>query len=106
MNERLSRRDVLQKSAAFGVLAVVGTGACGKSEPKGPSCSDTTSLSAADAQVRTQLAYVDKSLEPGKTCSNCQQFLPAAPDACGGCKVLKGPISPNGNCKSFLAKPA
>jgi hypothetical protein len=104
MNERLSRRDVLQKSAAFGVLAVVGTAGCGKSEPKGPSCSDTTSLSAADAQVRTSLAYVDNSLDPAKICSNCQQFLPAAPDTCGACKVLKGPINPKGNCKSFAPK--
>jgi len=108
MNERLSRRDLLQKSAAFGVLAVVGAGAaaCGKSEPKGLSCSDTTSLSASDAQVRTSLSYVDNSTEPGKVCAGCQQFLPAAPDTCGGCKVLKGPINPKGNCKSFLAKPA
>jgi hypothetical protein len=103
MNERLSRRDVLQ-SAAFGVLAVVGTGACGKTEARGPSCSDTTSLSASDAQTRVSLAYVDNSPDPTKTCTGCQQFLPAAPDACGACKVLKGPISPHGNCKSFAAK--
>jgi hypothetical protein len=104
MNERLSRRDVLHRSAAFGVLAVVGA-ACGKSEPKGPSCADTTSLSASDAQVRTQLSYVDTAPDPTKACASCQQFLPAAPDTCGGCKILKGPISPRGNCKSFLAKP-
>jgi hypothetical protein len=104
MDEKLSRRDVLQRSAALSVLAVVGAGAC-KSEPKPLSCVDTTSLSAADAQVRTSLAYVDKSVEPGKTCSNCQQFIPAAPDACGTCKVVKGPINPKGNCKSFVAKP-
>jgi hypothetical protein len=104
MNEKLSRRDVLQKSAAFGVLAVVGAG-CGKSEPK-LSCADTTSLSAGDAAVRTQLAYVDNAPDPLKSCEKCQQFLPAAPNACGACKVLKGPINPHGNCKSFLAKPA
>jgi hypothetical protein len=102
MNEKLSRREALQKSAAFGVLAVVGAG-CGKSEPK-LSCADTTSLSAPDAQVRTQLVYVDNSPDPTKTCTGCQQFLPGAPNACGACKILKGPINPNGNCKSFLAK--
>lgn len=106
MDEKLSRRDVLQKGAAFGLLTVVGAAACGKSQAKGLSCSDTTSLSAADAQVRTSLAYVDMSTDPGKTCSGCQQFLPGPPDACGSCKVLKGPINPKGNCKSFLAKPA
>ncbi len=106
MDEKLSRRQALQKTTAFGVLAIVGTSACGRSEPKGLSCSDTTSLSAADAQVRTSLSYVDVSTDPGKTCSRCQQFLPGPPDACGACKVLKGPINPKGNCKSFLAKPA
>lgn len=103
MNEKLSRRDVLQKSAALGVLVVAG--GCGKAEPKALSCTDTMSLSAADAQVRTSLAYVDTSTEPGKHCSNCQQFLPAAPDVCGACKIVKGPINPGGYCKSFVAKP-
>jgi hypothetical protein len=105
MDEKLSRREVLQQSAAFGVLAVTGV-ACGKEQPKALSCTDTMSLSAADAQVRTSLAYVDNSVEPGKTCSNCQQFIPGAPDACGTCKVVKGPINPKGNCKSFVAKTA
>jgi hypothetical protein len=104
MNEKLSRRDVLKRSAAFGVLAAVGGVACSK--PKSLSCADTTSLSSADAQTRVTLAYVDNSVEPGKMCSGCQQFVPAAPDACGTCKVVKGPINPKGYCKSFVAKPA
>jgi hypothetical protein len=103
MDAKLSRRDLLEQTAAFGVLVVVGAG-CGKAT-KALSCTDTMSLSAADAQVRTSLAYVDSSVEPGKMCSNCQQFIPAAPDACGTCKVVKGPINPKGNCKSFVAKP-
>jgi CheY-like chemotaxis protein len=55
---------------------------------------------------RPALLYVDNSTEPGKSCSRCQQFLPAAPGACGACKVVKGPINPDGYCKSFVAKPA
>ena len=106
MNEKLSRRDVLKKSAAFGLLAVAGATACGKTADKALSCSDTTSLSASDALVRTSLAYVDTSTDPAKTCSKCQQFLVGPPGACGTCKVVKGPINPGGNCKSFLAKPA
>jgi hypothetical protein len=104
MDEKLSRRDVLKRSAAFGVLAADGGGACSK--PKSLSCVDTTSLSSADAQTRVTLAYVDNSVEPGKMCSACQQFVPAAPDVCGTCKVVKGPINPKGYCKSFVAKPA
>jgi len=105
MNERVSRRDLLQKSAAFGVLAVVGAGACSKPEAK-LSCTDTMSLSAADAQLRSTLSYVDVSMQPGKSCSNCEQFLPGPANACGTCKVLRGPINPTGNCKSFAPKPA
>ncbi len=102
MDSKLSRRDVLQKSAALGLFAVVGT-ACSK-EQKALSCTDTMSLSSADALVRTTLSYADKSPEAGKSCSVCQQFIPAAPAACGTCKVLKGPINPAGYCKSFAPK--
>jgi hypothetical protein len=106
MNGKFSRRDLLQRSATFGALAVAGVvlEACGKDQPKALSCMDTMSLSASDAQVRTSLMYVDNSVEAGKSCSSCQQFIPAAPDTCGTCKLLKGPINPKGYCKSFLAK--
>jgi hypothetical protein len=104
MDEKLSRRDVLKQSAAFGVLAAMGGVACSK--PKSLSCTDTMSLSSTDAQTRVTLAYVDNSVEPGKSCTKCQQFIPAAPDTCGTCKVVKGPINPNGYCKSFVVKPA
>jgi hypothetical protein len=105
MDQKLSRRDVLQRGAALGVVTVVGTAAC-KETPKPLSCVDTTSLAAADVQVRTSLAYVDVSVEPGKSCTVCQQFVPVAPNTCGTCKVVKGPINPKGFCKSFVAKPA
>lgn len=102
--ERLSRRETLMGSAVLGVVALVGAAACGK-EKNVLSCTDTMSLSATDAQTRVSLAYVDHSSDPHRTCTNCQQFVPAAPGACGTCKVVKGPINPAGNCKSFLAKP-
>jgi hypothetical protein len=103
MDDKLSRRDVLQQSAALGALVVLGASACNK--PAALICTDTTGLSATDVQVRTSLAYVDLSVEAGKTCNGCQQFIPApAAGACGTCKVLKGPINPAGNCKSFVAK--
>ena len=103
MDDKLSRRDVLQQSAALGAFAVFGAAACNK--PAALTCTDTTGLSPTDVQVRTSLAYVDTSVEPGKLCSGCQQFVaPAAAGTCGGCKVIKGPINPNGYCKSFVAK--
>jgi hypothetical protein len=104
MDEKLSRRDLFQHSAALGVLVVVGAGACGKPQKKLLVCSDTSALSASDMQVRASLAYADIAPDPTKMCVSCQQFLPGAPDACGTCKVLKGPVSPAGNCKAYAAK--
>jgi hypothetical protein len=105
MDERMSRRVVLQQIPALGALVAFGAGACNK--PAALTCTDTSTLSPADAQVRTALAYVDTSTEAGKVCSGCQQFIPAPSAAsCGTCKVVKGPINPGGNCKSFVAKPA
>jgi hypothetical protein len=105
MDDKLTRRVLLQQSAALGAFVAFGAAACNK--PAALSCTDTSSLAPADAQVRTSLAYVDTSTEPGKICSSCQQFVPPpGPGACGTCKIVKGPINPGGNCKSFVAKPA
>ena len=107
MDDKLSRRDVLRRSAAFGALALVGAGpvGCSKSKPA-LACTDTSALSPTDVTIRTSLGYVDTSTEPGKMCSACLQFLPGTPDACGACKIVKGPINPGGYCKSFSPKPA
>jgi hypothetical protein len=107
MDDKVSRRYLLQRSAAFGALAVLGgTVGCSK-QPARLTCSDTTGLAPTDLTIRTSLGYVDTSVEPGKACSSCQQFVPSpAAHACGTCKVVKGPINPNGYCKSYIAKPA
>jgi hypothetical protein len=106
MDEIFTRRDLLRRSAAFGALALVGASACSKSKPAALSCTDTSALSPTDLTVRTSLAYVDVSTETGKSCAGCLQFIPATPDQCGTCKVVKGPINPAGYCKSFTPKPA
>jgi hypothetical protein len=103
MTDKLSRRDLLERSAALGALAVFGATACNKPVPP-LNCTDTTSLAPADAQLRAMLKYVDVSTQPGKTCSGCAQFIVGAPSACGTCKILKGPVNPGGNCSSFAAK--
>lgn len=108
MDEMISRREVLEQSAAFGVLLVVSSAACGK-EKHVLRCTDTTGLSTTDLQLRESpaVAYADLAADPSKPCDRCQQFLPpASPDTCGACKVVKGPINPQGGCKLFVAKPA
>jgi hypothetical protein len=103
MDDKMSRRELLITTASLSTLAL-GAAACSK-RAAALVCTDTTGLSPADYNVRVALEYVDISTTPGKTCSNCQQFLPGvAPDICGACKVVKGPINPTGNCKSFVAK--
>jgi hypothetical protein len=102
-----SRRSFLGKSLAV-LAAGSAVAACGKKEPSGPkalACNDTSSLEAADAQMRTTLGYVDASVQEGKSCSNCQLYKPAPADGqCGGCNVLKGTINPMGYCNSCTAK--
>ena len=105
MDPKLTRRDLLVRGSSLGAMALLAGSAAACSKSKAPlACTDTSALSAADLSVRTSLQYVDISTEPGKMCSNCQQFLPAAADQCGACKVVKGPINPGGYCKSFTAK--
>jgi hypothetical protein len=110
MNDKLSRR-------AFGRF-VVGAGvgvaggallvACGKSEPATPalSCTDTSSLDEAGVTTRIDNEYVDHTPIKDKPCSACAQYEPAPAGSCGGCKVVKGPINPDGYCKVWVAKPA
>jgi hypothetical protein len=113
MNDKLSRRARIQLGATWGAgagaIAALGTAACGKEKARVLVCDDTTGLPPDAVALRTSpaVAYGDVSTEPGKNCVGCQQFL-AGPSAatCGTCKVLKGPVSPQGYCKLFVAKPA
>lgn len=99
----LTRRNVLVRAVSLPLVLTVppALAACAR----GPSCNDTGGLSADDLKIRTEAAvYVEKAPDPAKHCSACLQFLPGAKDACGGCKVVKGPINPAGSCKLFQPK--
>ena len=101
----MTRRVVLTRAVLL-PLAATFAGALGACSHE-PSCNDTSGLSADDAKIRTEIAaYTDPAQDPAKHCSNCVQFVPGAANACGTCKVVKGPISPKGGCKLFVAKPA
>jgi hypothetical protein len=111
VEDKFSRRDVLQGGAVFGVVAIVGIvggAGCGK-EKKRLSCIDTSGLAPGDAQFRSSpaVAYLDMAADPAKTCDRCQQFIPPpTANACGTCKVVKGSVHPKGGCKLFVAKVA
>lgn len=66
-------------------------------------CTDVSKLPPDEVQNRITLGYTDVAPDARKTCSNCQQFVPAN-EGCGACKILKGPIHPNGWCKSHALR--
>jgi hypothetical protein len=76
--------------------------ACKKGAPA--SCDDKSGLAPDDVTVRSSLGYTDRSTDPAQLCIKCRQYVPApSSDACGTCKIMKGPIHPNGTCRAFAA---
>ncbi|HTQ02428.1 MAG TPA: hypothetical protein VMI54_01185, partial [Polyangiaceae bacterium] len=97
--ETLTRRNALGHVVLLPLVAALG--ACSKTLR----CEDTSSLTPDDAKLRSEIAaYTDVSQDPNKHCSGCMQFNPGGQDACGTCKVVKGPINPNGSCKLWVKK--
>jgi hypothetical protein len=93
----LARGILLPLSAAFPATLV----ACSKTLH----CDDTSALSADDLKTRNEIAaYVDLQQDTTKRCADCMQFSSAGEKACGSCKVVKGPINPDGGCKLFVPK--
>jgi hypothetical protein len=103
-DQKFTRREATQRFflASAAILAPSWLTACGKKEL---SCKEAPGLTPEETTMRNvTLAYVDASPDPAKKCSSCQLYKPAGPEACGGCNILKGPINPNGTCKSFAPK--
>ncbi len=99
----MTRRAALGRVLALPLVAALPAGVVACS--RGPHCDETGNLSADDVRTRTEIAvYVEKSSDPKKHCSGCVQFQPVGEDECGTCKVVKGPINPQGSCKLFQAK--
>jgi hypothetical protein len=105
MSPPIDRRQAIQHLAILSLSTLLPAGAIACS--KKPSCLDVTGLSADDVNQRNAIAaYADQAVDAAKKCSLCAHFVPSAPNACGACKIVKGPINPDGTCKLFLAKPA
>lgn len=97
---QVDRREALVGIAAV-LIAPASLLACGK---KQLTCTDTSGLSADETATRTTLGYVDQTPDPSKACSACQLYKAAAEGQCGGCGVIKGPVHPDGTCKSWVKK--
>jgi hypothetical protein len=102
--ETMVRREALRRLAIFSTVALPATWllACSKA----PNCEDTAGLTPEELEVRKNAEYVPRALQVAKKCDGCAQWIAPAPDKCGGCKVIKGPVVAEGGCKLFVAKPA
>jgi hypothetical protein len=86
---------------ALGLVVLATGAACGKMRF---TCIDTSGLSDADKQLRTTVAYTDQAGDPKKKCLDCVQWQPPQGSSCGSCKVMKGPVHPEGTCNLFARK--
>jgi len=59
----------------------------------------------AQAKATKQAMQYQEQPKNGLKCDTRMQFIPGAkPDANGTCKVVEGPISPNGWCAAYVKK--
>ena len=103
---RFDRRRALQilgagLGAASGVLALTGSEARAQATVN---CNKKVPMDPAAVQMRRNLQYTEKSITPGKKCSNCAQYEAGKYKECGGCKLFAGGVNPEGNCLSWAAK--
>jgi hypothetical protein len=93
----VTRRHLLLVAPA---AALAFAAACKKGQPA--SCGDTSGLAEADVTARNSLGYADRAMDAAQLCVKCRQYVPApSSGACGTCKIMKGPIHPNGTCRAF-----
>jgi len=58
----------------------------------------------AQQKATKQAMQYQEQPKGGQKCSDCLQFVPGQQGANGACKVVEGPISPNGWCAAFVKK--
>ena len=60
---------------------------------------------AAQQKATKQAMQYQEQPKNGQKCDQCLQFIPGAKQgASGTCKVVEGPISPNGWCAAYVKK--
>ncbi|CAN5897405.1 hypothetical protein BH11MYX4_BH11MYX4_24050 [soil metagenome] len=105
MSPKIERREAIRRLAVISTAALLPAWllACSKKE----SCLDVTGLTPEEVRIRNETAkYVEQTMDATKRCSGCLHYIAAAPEKCGQCKVVKGPINADGNCNLYAAKPA
>jgi len=117
----INRKDFFKKMGILSVGAMSAStliSACGGAEapkadtmadkamkPAADPCADLTGLTDQEKSTRDALGYIAKTEKPEQVCTNCNFWQPQVGEApCGGCTLMKGPIHPDGWCKSWFAK--
>lgn len=95
----LGRRRWLTVLAAAGVAPVVA--ACGR---PAFSCAEAPGLAPPEATARSTFGYLDRSNVVARRCEACTHYVAVSGPACGTCRLVRGPIHPDGTCNVFAAK--
>jgi hypothetical protein len=120
MTDKISRRVVLLRSLQLPVAGVAlwglsgcGSGGSGGSEggsatASAKACSDPSTLSDSEVNIRKSLNYTEKSENPQQVCGGCAFFHARAESGgCGACDMMSGgSVNEQGHCSSWNAKPA
>tara|TARA_B100001750_G_scaffold244494_1_gene261963 strand:+ start:335 stop:676 length:342 start_codon:yes stop_codon:yes gene_type:complete len=107
--KKISRRELLRRSATFGaagigLVVLGGSSGCG-GEEEGPNCNDTSGLTPQQQSTRSSLGYVAQSPHGAqKNCANCNFYTAGGANQCGSCTLVPGKIDPNAYCNSWAAK--
>ena len=87
---RLGRRSMLKKGTALvASLATLGI----------------SRAPAAAGKMAKGDFYYQSTPKDGNKCVDCAVYIPQPGAAEGACKVVEGPINPNGWCMAFSPKP-
>jgi uncharacterized paraquat-inducible protein A len=104
--DRAKRAALRKLTACLVAVATGGISVAQGTERDDLVCAKPSTLSDAEKQQRKLDNYTEKSPDPGKTCSGCQFFTPAAAaTACGRCAIFNGPANPKGKCDDWAPRP-
>ena len=76
-------------------------GATGTSAGGGGALDCKSPIDETSKGLRKTLQYKVKADVPEKNCKACAQYEPGKYGDCGGCKLMTGPVRPEGSCLSF-----
>ena len=92
-SDTISRRGALQRTTALGLGAAVVW------------LAGSPALAQAGKLAKDAVKYVDKGDVPGRECDDCLHYLaPANAREPATCRIVDGPISPQGHCLAFTPK--